>query len=61
MARLLSVDVGFTLDIFWEAKIAHKAVWKSAFKGRRMMRRLNIDSSVYNSRLDVQRRMLYER
>src|SRR5664279_5889357 len=43
MARLLSVNVGFPLDISWEGKTVRTAVWKGPVQGRRMVRRLNID------------------
>jgi MOSC domain-containing protein YiiM len=42
-ARLLSVNVGLPRDIAWRGKTVHTAVWKSAVRGRRMVRRLNID------------------
>jgi hypothetical protein len=43
MARLLSVNVGLPLDIAWQGKTVHTAVWKAPVQGRRMVRRLNID------------------
>src|SRR5262249_27519304 len=43
MPRLLSVNVGLPRDIEWQGKIVHTAVWKASVKGRRMVRRLNID------------------
>ena len=43
MARLLSVNVGLPLDISWQGKTVHTAVWKEPVQGRRMVRRLNID------------------
>ena len=43
MARLLSVNVGLPRDIAWRGKTVHTAIWKEPVKGRRMVRRLNID------------------
>jgi MOSC domain-containing protein YiiM len=43
MARLLSVNVGLPRDIAWQGKTVHTAVWKEPVRGRRMVRRLNID------------------
>ncbi|MGN6730714.1 MAG: MOSC domain-containing protein, partial [Candidatus Binatia bacterium] len=43
MARLLSVNVGLPRDISWRGKTVHTAIWKEPVKGRRMVRRLNID------------------
>jgi ferredoxin-NADP reductase/MOSC domain-containing protein YiiM/ferredoxin len=43
MARLLSVNVGLPRDVTWQGKTVHTGVWKAPVKGRRMVRRLNID------------------
>jgi ferredoxin-NADP reductase/MOSC domain-containing protein YiiM len=43
MPRLLSVNVGLPRDIEWQGKTVHTAVWKTPVKGRRKVRRLNID------------------
>ena len=42
-ARLLSVNVGQPRDIAWEGKTVHTSVWKSAVRGPRLVRRLNVD------------------
>jgi len=44
MARLLSVNVGLPRDIAWQGRTVRAAVWKEPVQGRRMVRRLNIDS-----------------
>ena len=43
MGRLLSVNVGLPRDITWQGKTVNTAVWKTPVKGKRMVRRLNID------------------
>ncbi len=43
MARLLSVNVGLPREITWRGKTVHTSVWKEPVKGRRRVRRLNID------------------
>ena len=43
MAQLLSVNVGLPRDIAWQGKMVHTAIWKAPVRGRRMVRRLNID------------------
>src|SRR5215475_9517590 len=43
MARLLSVNVGLPRDIAWRGRMVHTAVWEESVRGRRMVRRLNID------------------
>ena len=43
MAHLLSVNVGLPRDVTWNGKTVRTAVWKSPVKGRRMVRKLNID------------------
>lgn len=43
MARLLSVNVGMPRDIEWQGKTVHTGIWKDAVRGRRMVRRLNVD------------------
>jgi ferredoxin-NADP reductase/MOSC domain-containing protein YiiM/ferredoxin len=42
-ARLLSVNVGLPRDIAWRGKTVRTAIWKDPARGRRMVRRLNID------------------
>src|SRR5262250_2494903 len=44
MARLLSVNVGLPRDVAWQGKTVHTAVWKTPVQGRRLVRRLNIES-----------------
>jgi MOSC domain-containing protein YiiM/ferredoxin-NADP reductase len=43
MGRLLSVNVGLPRDVTWQGKTVHTGIWKTPVKGRRMVRRLNID------------------
>ena len=43
MARLLSVNVGRPREIAWHGKTVYTSVWKEPVKGRRLVRRLNID------------------
>jgi ferredoxin-NADP reductase/MOSC domain-containing protein YiiM/ferredoxin len=43
MARLLSVNVGLPRDVTWQGRTVHTGIWKVPVKGRRMVRRLNID------------------
>ncbi len=43
MARLLSVNVGLPRDVAWQGRTVHTGVWKAPVRGRRMVRRLNID------------------
>ncbi len=43
MGRLVSVNVGLPRDITWQGKTVRTAVWKAPVKGRRMVRRLNVD------------------
>ncbi len=43
MSRLLSVNVGHPRDIAWRGKTVYTSVWKQPVKGRRLVRRLNID------------------
>jgi ferredoxin-NADP reductase/MOSC domain-containing protein YiiM len=43
MPRLLSVNVGLPRDVTWNGKTVRTAVWKSPVKGRRMVRKLDID------------------
>jgi len=42
-ARLLSLNVGLPRDVAWRGRTVHTAVWKAPVRGRRMVRRLNID------------------
>jgi ferredoxin-NADP reductase/MOSC domain-containing protein YiiM len=43
LARLLSVNVGLPREISWRGSTVYTSVWKEPVKGRRMVRRLNID------------------
>src|SRR6266542_4835568 len=43
MGQLLSVNVGLPREIEWKGKTVRTAVWKNAVRGRRKVRRLNID------------------
>ncbi len=43
MARLLSVNIGLPREVTWNGKTVRTAVWKFPVKGRRMVRKLNID------------------
>ncbi|MGQ5638826.1 MULTISPECIES: MOSC domain-containing protein [unclassified Streptomyces] len=43
MARLLSVNVGMPMDVFWRGRTVHTGAWKSPVAGRRMVRRLNVE------------------
>jgi ferredoxin-NADP reductase/MOSC domain-containing protein YiiM len=43
MARLLSLNVGLPRDVSWQGRTVHTGIWKEPVKGRRMVRRLNID------------------
>jgi ferredoxin-NADP reductase/MOSC domain-containing protein YiiM len=43
MPRLLSVNVGLPRDVTWNGKTVRTAVWKSPVRGRRMVRKLDID------------------
>jgi len=43
MPQLLSVNVGLPRDVTWNGKTVRTAVWKSSVRGRRMVRKLNID------------------
>ncbi|HBZ70076.1 MAG TPA: sulfurase [Deltaproteobacteria bacterium] len=43
MAQLLSVNVGLPRDIEWRGQTVRTAVWKDPVRGRRVVRRLNID------------------
>jgi ferredoxin-NADP reductase/MOSC domain-containing protein YiiM len=43
MGRLLSVNVGLPQDVTWQGRTVHTGIWKAPVKGRRMVRRLNID------------------
>src|SRR4051812_12367994 len=42
-ARLLSVNVGLPREITWRGQTVRTAIWKDPVKGKRMVRRLNID------------------
>jgi ferredoxin-NADP reductase/MOSC domain-containing protein YiiM len=43
VARLLSVNVGLPREITWRGKTVYTSVWKEPVRGRRLVRRLNID------------------
>ena len=43
MAQLLAVNVGLPREIAWKGKTVRTAVWKQAVRGRRNVRKLNID------------------
>ena len=43
MVKLLSVNVGLPRDIEWHGKTVRTAVWKGPVRGRRTVRKLNVD------------------
>ena len=43
MSRLVSVNVGLPVDVEWQGRVVHTAVWKRPVSGRVMARRLNLD------------------
>jgi MOSC domain-containing protein YiiM len=43
MGQVLSVNVGLPRKIEWKGKTVRTAVWKNAVRGRRKVRRSNID------------------
>jgi ferredoxin-NADP reductase/MOSC domain-containing protein YiiM len=43
VSLLVSVNVGLPVDIEWEGKVVHTAVWKRPVAGRVMARQLNLD------------------
>ena len=43
MARLLSVSVGLPHDIEWRGRTVHTGIWKEPVRGRRGVKRLNVD------------------
>jgi ferredoxin-NADP reductase/MOSC domain-containing protein YiiM len=43
VGKLLSVNVGLPREISWNGQTVRTAIWKKAVKGRRMVRRLNIE------------------
>jgi ferredoxin-NADP reductase/MOSC domain-containing protein YiiM len=43
MARLLSVNVGQPRGVAWRGRLVYTSVWKEPVRGRRLVRRLNID------------------
>jgi ferredoxin-NADP reductase/MOSC domain-containing protein YiiM len=42
-ARLLSVNVGLPREITWRGQTIRTAIWKDSVRGKRMVRRLNIE------------------
>jgi ferredoxin-NADP reductase/MOSC domain-containing protein YiiM len=43
MERLLSVNVGLPREVTWRGRTVYTSVWKEPVKGRRLVRRLNIE------------------
>ena len=43
MSQLLSVNVGLPRDVTWNGQTVRTAIWKSPVKGRRIVRKLDID------------------
>ena len=43
MSLLVSVNVGLPVDVEWQGRVVHTAVWKRPVAGRVMARRLNLD------------------
>src|SRR6266850_1818994 len=43
MARLVSVNVGLPRDVEWRGRMVRTAIWKDPVKGRRRVRRLNVE------------------
>src|SRR5881227_32199 len=43
MAQLLSVNVGRPREVAWRGKTVYTSVWKAPVRGRRLVRRLNVD------------------
>jgi MOSC domain-containing protein YiiM len=43
MARLLSVNASLPREVMWRGKTVYTSVWKEPVRGRRLVRRLNID------------------
>jgi ferredoxin-NADP reductase/MOSC domain-containing protein YiiM len=43
VSLLVSVNVGLPVDVEWQGKVVHTAVWKRPVAGRVMARRLNLD------------------
>ncbi|MEU9141350.1 MOSC and FAD-binding oxidoreductase domain-containing protein [Streptomyces sp. NPDC048404] len=43
MATLLSVNVGTPKDVSWQGRTVHTGAWKTPVRGRRMVRRLNVE------------------
>ena len=43
VAKVLSVNVGLPRDVAWQGKTVHTAVWKASVRGRRTVRKLDID------------------
>ncbi len=43
MSSLVAVNVGLPVDVEWQRKVVHTAVWKRPVAGRVMARRLNLD------------------
>jgi MOSC domain-containing protein YiiM len=43
MPSLLSVNVGMPQNVPWQGRTVYTSVWKYPVRGRRFVRRLNID------------------
>ncbi|MEV6195680.1 MOSC and FAD-binding oxidoreductase domain-containing protein [Streptomyces sp. NPDC051920] len=43
MATLLSVNVGTPKDVSWQGRTVHTGAWKAPVRGRRLVRRLNVE------------------
>jgi ferredoxin-NADP reductase/MOSC domain-containing protein YiiM len=43
VSMLVSVNVGLPVDVEWQGKVVHTAVWKRPVAGKVMARRLNLD------------------
>jgi MOSC domain-containing protein YiiM len=43
MPSLLSVNVGKPRNVAWQGRTVYTGVWKYPVRGRRMVRRLNVD------------------
>ncbi len=43
MAHLVSLNLGLPRDVAWRGRLVHTGIWKEPVRGRRMVRRLNIE------------------